>query len=145
VVDMEITLTEERFLMERVAGGQMAEQLISYLRHKVLKLPNKGAKLIPKQKEILDKVFILVRFQTGHDFSQYKHNTILCRIERRMAVNQITKSSDYVRYLQEDHREVDTLFKELLLGVTSFFRDKEAFDVLKGIPYEIRTQYAGNP
>ena len=114
-----------------LAPEKMPEQLISYLEHPVFKLPNKEAKLIPKENEILDKVFILIRSQTGHDFSHYKHNTILRRIQRKMAVHQITKLSDYVRYLQEDHRELETLFKELIIGVTNFFRDKDAFDALK--------------
>ncbi len=111
--------------------NEMPEQLIAYVSHAVFKIPGKAAKPLPKESELLNKVFILVRSRTGHDFSHYKHNTILRRIDRRMALHRITKLSDYVRYLQEDPREADTLFKELLIGVTSFFRDKDAFDVLK--------------
>lgn len=110
---------------------KMPEQLISYVEHALLKLPAKAAKPLPKENDLLDKVFLLVRTRTGHDFSNYKHNTILRRIDRRMAVHQITRLSDYVRFMQTDPRETDTLFKELLIGVTSFFRDKEAFEVLK--------------
>ena len=84
-----------------------------------------------KENDLLDKVFILVRAQTGHDFSFYKRNTILRRIDRRMAVNQITRLQDYIKFIQENPREADTLFKELLIGVTSFFRDKDAFTALR--------------
>jgi len=110
---------------------QMPEQIISYVEHALFKLPAKAAKPHPKENGLLDKVFILIRARTGNDFSKYKHSTILRRIDRRMAVHQITRLSDYVRYLQTDPRETDILFKELLIGVTNFFRDKEAFDVLK--------------
>ncbi|MCW8895755.1 MAG: PAS domain-containing protein [Sulfurimonas sp.] len=79
----------------------------------------------------LRKVFILLRDQTSHDFSQYKPSTINRRIERRMALNQIENLSLYVKYLQQTPREVDDLFHELLIGVTSFFRDKDAFVELK--------------
>ncbi len=110
---------------------KMPEQLIAYVGHALFKLPVKAAKPVPKQNEQLEKVFILLRSRTGNDFSNYKHNTILRRIERRMAVHQIERLSDYVRYMQEDPRETDILFKELLIGVTNFFRDSEAFEVLK--------------
>jgi two-component system CheB/CheR fusion protein len=79
----------------------------------------------------LKKLFILVRSQTGHDFSLYKDTTILRRIDRRMTVNQIGELRIYVRYLQQNPLEVQTLFKELLIGVTNFFRDPEAFQALR--------------
>jgi two-component system CheB/CheR fusion protein len=71
----------------------------------------------------LDKIFILLREQTGHDFSLYKKNTLLRRIDRRKGVHQISRIQSYVRLLQENPQEVQILFKELLIGVTSFFRD----------------------
>lgn len=110
---------------------RMPEQLIAYVDHALFKRPAISAKPILKNSELLDKVFMLLRTRSGHDFSNYKHNTILRRIDRRMAVHQIGKMSDYVRYIQDDPRELDILFKELLIGVTNFFRDKEAFDILK--------------
>ena len=75
------------------------------------------------------KIYILLRSRTGHDFSAYKANTIRRRIERRMNVHQIDSADRYVRFLDEKPHEIDLLFKELLIGVTSFFRDPEAFDV----------------
>jgi two-component system CheB/CheR fusion protein len=79
----------------------------------------------------LRKIFLLIRQQTGHDFSFYKRNTVFRRIERRMNSHQINDFTDYVRYLQEDSYEVEQLFRELLIGVTKFFRDPEAFVSLK--------------
>lgn len=71
----------------------------------------------------LDKVLILLRDKTGQDFSLYKKSTIYRRIERRMGIHQIDRIAHYVRFLQENPQELDLLFKEFLIGVTSFFRD----------------------
>jgi two-component system CheB/CheR fusion protein len=79
----------------------------------------------------LQKVLILLRSHSGHDFSHYKKNAIYHRIERRMGIHQIEKITDYVTFLQNNSSEIDLLFKELLIGVTSFFRDPDAWDVLK--------------
>jgi two-component system CheB/CheR fusion protein len=79
----------------------------------------------------LEKVLLLLRSQTGHDFSLYKKTTVYRRIERRMGLHQIIKIADYVRYLQEDAPELELLFRDLLIGVTSFFRDPEAWKQLK--------------
>lgn len=79
----------------------------------------------------LDKVVILLRQHTGHDFSLYKKSTVYRRIERRMGLHQIDKIANYVRFLQENSREVEALFRELLIGVTSFFRDPDAWEQLK--------------
>jgi chemotaxis methyl-accepting protein methylase len=78
-----------------------------------------------------DKVVILLRAQTGQDFSLYKKSTVNRRIERRMGIHQIDKLPTYVRYLRENPAELELLFKELLIGVTSFFRDPAAWEVLK--------------
>lgn len=79
----------------------------------------------------LQKIWALLRGQTGNDFSHYKENTVIRRIERRMGVHQLFDIDQYVRYLQSNDHEVSLLFKELLIGVTSFFRDPEAFEILK--------------
>ena len=79
----------------------------------------------------LQKIFVLLHSKTGHDFSSYKPTTICRRIERRMNLQEIEKISIYVRYLQENPEEVAILFKELLIGVTNFFRDKQAFEIIK--------------
>lgn len=79
----------------------------------------------------LKKIFLLIRTQTGHDFSGYKHSTIFRRIERRMMINQIKTLEEYIKYLKQTPIEVETLFSNFLIGVTSFFRDPEAFEYLK--------------
>ncbi|MCI1189095.1 PAS domain-containing protein [Hymenobacter sp. DH14] len=84
-----------------------------------------------KPAHALQKIFHLIRAQTGHDFSFYKRNTVFRRIERRMNAHQITDFTHYVRFLQETPAEVTALFKELLIGVTKFFRDREAFEQLQ--------------
>jgi two-component system CheB/CheR fusion protein len=133
---------------------KMPQKLIAYANHTTRKTVPKLVPVKGKTTDALQKIFIVLRSQTGHDFSAYKQNTICRRIERRMDVHQIDKISNYVRYLQENSQEVNTLFKELLIGVTNFFRDKEAFEVLnntalsrilKGKPkdYVIRAWVAG--
>lgn len=86
---------------------------------------------LEKDTSALDKVIILLRNHTGNDFSEYKKNTIYRRIERRMGIHQLKKISSYVRYLQETPAEVEILFKELLIGVTGFFRDPALWDELR--------------
>jgi len=84
-----------------------------------------------KTKSNLEKIIILLREQSGHDFSMYRKNTLFRRIERRKGIHQIEKINTYVRYLQENPKEVEILFKELLIGVTSFFRDAFVWELLK--------------
>jgi len=79
----------------------------------------------------LEKTIVLLRAQTGHDFSLYKQNTLFRRIERRMSILQIGNITAYVRYLQENKQEFNLLFKELLIGVTNFFRDKPVWELLR--------------
>jgi len=76
------------------------------------------------------KVLVLLRERTGHDFSGYKSSTIHRRIERRMALSQIEQFEGYVEYLRREPQEIDSLYRDLLIGVTSFFRDHEAFELL---------------
>jgi two-component system CheB/CheR fusion protein len=112
--------------------NEMPQQLIKYVKYAFGGVAQKvAAPAAPKEADWLQKVFILLRAQTGHDFSYYKRNTILRRIERRMTVHQIEQTANYIRYLQENPVEVETLFRELLIGVTSFFRDPEAFAELE--------------
>jgi two-component system CheB/CheR fusion protein len=78
-----------------------------------------------------NRVLMAVRAATGHDFAQYKKSTILRRIERRMSQHAIDDMELYARFLKENPAEIHALFKELLINVTSFFRDPEAFALLK--------------
>ncbi|MHB8057524.1 MAG: chemotaxis protein CheB [Desulfuromonadaceae bacterium] len=105
-------------------------KIIGYLRHPLVTAKAETI-LEEKDQSALEKVLILLRSKTGHDFSLYKKNTVYRRVERRMNVHQIGRIAAYVRYLQENPQEVELLFRELLIGVTSFFRDPEAWEQLQ--------------
>jgi two-component system, chemotaxis family, CheB/CheR fusion protein len=83
----------------------------------------------------MSQVFRLLRRTMKVDFSEYKPPTIGRRIQRRMALHKIENLSEYVALLQRDRMEVNALYQDLLINVTSFFRNPEAFDTLKHIVY----------
>ena len=112
-------------------AAEMPAQLIAYAQHAFGKLPKSTTLPALKDESAMKKIFILLRTQTSHDFSKYKPSTIHRRIERRMAVHQIERIDGYVKYLQQTPAEVEALFRDLLIGVTNFFRDPEAFQVLE--------------
>ena len=109
---------------------ELPARLLQYLQHTPL-LTHDNAPVDDAAQSHLEKILILLRSQTGHDFSLYKRNTLYRRIERRMGLHQIPKIGNYVGYLRENPQEADLLFKELLIGVTSFFRDPAAWTQLR--------------
>jgi two-component system CheB/CheR fusion protein len=109
-------------------AGELPSKLIAFLNFTPAIKPDAETDL--KATSNLEKIIILLRAQTGHDFSLYKKNTLFRRIERRMSVHQIDKIASYVRFLQENPKESEILFKELLIGVTSFFRDASVWKKL---------------
>jgi two-component system, chemotaxis family, CheB/CheR fusion protein len=111
--------------------AEMATQLIAYAGRALPKAKQRASQPAPKVDDALNKVFVLLRAHTGHDFSQYKRNTVARRIERRMAVQEIAQLDDYLRYVQGNPSELEALFQDLLIGVTNFFRDPEAFAALE--------------
>ena len=128
-------------------AAEMPEQLISYAAHAFGRITVTQAPPLAKLEDSFKKIFVLLRSQTGHDFSQYKLNTIKRRVERRMAVHQIAELGSYVRFLQQAPVEVEALFRDLLIGVTNFFRDPEAFAALEAtvIPALFDDKPAGTP
>jgi two-component system, chemotaxis family, CheB/CheR fusion protein len=80
--------------------------------------------------EDFEKILTLLRAHSGHDFSLYKRATLYRRIERRMGIHQLHTADDYVRILETNGQEVELLFKELLIGVTNFFREPEMWQHL---------------
>lgn len=108
---------------------ELPGKIIAYVAHRPFAKTN--LPLEDGVRSSLEKIFILLRAHTGHDFSLYKKNTMYRRIERRMGIHQIGKITVYVRYLQENLQELELLFKELLIGVTNFFRDPPAWDQVK--------------
>lgn len=110
-------------------ADRLPEKLIDLIKYS--RLVKQDHPIDTKSKSNLDKIIILLREQVGHDFSAYKKNTMFRRIERRKGIHQIDKISNYVRFMQENPKETEILFKELLIGVTNFFRDAEVWEKLK--------------
>ena len=111
--------------------AEMPALIMAYIAHAFGMSPRHATAPVSNAENTIKKIFILLRNQIGHDFSQYKPSTIHRRIERRMAVHQIDTMDGYVKYLQQTPPEVEALFRDLLIGVTKFFRDPEAFKVLE--------------
>jgi two-component system CheB/CheR fusion protein len=109
---------------------ELPGRIVAYLKH-APQIAQTDLPLEGKAQSALEKIFILLRTRTGHDFSLYKKSTVYRRIERRMGLHQIGRIVDYVRVMQENPQETELLFKELLIGVTSFFRDPAAWELLK--------------
>ena len=113
-------------------AGELPDRILAYVHRIQLVSPaepespgdERGA-------DFLTKAIVLLHAQTGHDFSQYKKSTVLRRIERRMALHQLVRTADYLRYLRESPQEAELLFSELLIGVTSFFRDAALWEQLR--------------
>ena len=112
---------------------KMPEILVSYLKQ-TFDTPSLPALATePQMGEAVAQILLMIRLQTGHDFSHYKSSTIIRRIERLMAVNQIEQIADYVHFLQNNVIGIEALFRDMLIGVTCFFRDQEVFERLKQI------------
>jgi two-component system CheB/CheR fusion protein len=123
------------------------ERIIRYVR-------DWGAFDTGQRGDALTTIFNLLRARTGHDFREYKERTFQRRVQRRMQVVQTTKLEDYAERLQSEPEEVSALFRDLLIGVTDFFRDTAAYQALetsvvpklfegKGADDEVRVWVAG--
>jgi two-component system CheB/CheR fusion protein len=111
---------------------ELPARISSYRAHApFLSHPHAQTAIEDKSQTALEKVLVLLRTHTGNDFFLYKRSTIYRRIERRLSLHQIDDIAQYVRFLRENPREIDMLFKELLIGVTSFFRDAPMWEHLK--------------
>jgi two-component system CheB/CheR fusion protein len=111
---------------------EMPVKLIQYMNHPVLaEEASEQVRQAIQNSNAIQKILMLLRSHTGHDFSLYKKSTITRRIDRRIAYHQIADYAAYVTFLRENPQETDILFNELLIGVTKFFRDLPAFDSLK--------------
>ena len=106
-------------------------ELVRYVKAPYIGPPKKIIATDDQFGNYIQKIFVMIRSATGHDLSHYKQTTIRRRIERRMAIHQVNRIADYVKYLQQTPPEIDILFKDMLIGVTNFFRDPAAFEVLK--------------
>jgi two-component system CheB/CheR fusion protein len=113
--------------------GEMPGQLIAYANQIFRKKFKQALPPDKKSQGDLAKICVVLRARTGHDFSHYKQNTLTRRVERRMALQRIETTVDYLRFLQQNSEEAAALFRDLLIGVTNFFRDHDAFAVLESV------------
>ena len=91
-----------------------------------------GAKEItPKKETGLNAIFSMLKSEFNVDFSHYKETVVNRRVSRRMVINHIEKMADYIKYLQTHPNELEALYNDMLIGVTSFFREPETFEALK--------------
>ncbi|MDG4553215.1 MAG: chemotaxis protein CheB, partial [Candidatus Competibacter sp.] len=109
---------------------EMPEKLLSFARHPYAAQTDRPPVLLTDEDNLM-RIFALLRERTRVDFTYYKPSTVARRIERRIAIYQLQDLRDYVRYMEANPSEVNTLYRELLIGVTSFFRDREVFDELE--------------
>jgi two-component system CheB/CheR fusion protein len=112
---------------------EIPAKLVEYFEHLTRLGTNPNGRSVASQTaDQLNQITGLLRTRTGHDFSAYKNGTIIRRVQRRMHVLQLDSVSAFVERLRRDSREVNLLFQDLLIGVTSFFRDRACFDALEG-------------
>ena len=109
----------------------IADELVRISRHPYLA----RGEARPQEEEAVKKLFLLIRSAYGTDLSFYKFATVQRRIERRMALNKVERLEDYVRLVQSHPGELKTLYRDLLINVTSFFRDGEPFAILREVVF----------
>jgi two-component system CheB/CheR fusion protein len=110
--------------------AQLAEKLTSYHKNGP-SVPEDPRALTAEESEYIYRILAQVQVHTGHDFSQYKRSTILRRIQRRMQLHGLATLGAYLEYLRHTKDEAQALFADLLIGVTNFFRDREAWQALE--------------
>ena len=109
---------------------RMPEALLAYFDHSYVKVAPEAIAPAKGGKASLDDVLTLIRARTGHDFRQYKPNTLARRTHRRMGLCHIEKLDDYLALLRDDREELAALTNDLVINVTGFFRDPDAWDAL---------------
>lgn len=114
-----------------LSPDKMPEELVKYVKHPYINKTGRIDNIISKDEDILAKILKIVREKVGVDFSYYKPATIIRRLEKRISINQISKIENYISYLAQSPNEARILYKELLIGVTQFFRDQDSFNVLR--------------
>ncbi len=107
---------------------RIAEEVMRIGQHPYLVPNNRGRSLLPS--DAVAKILVLIRNAFGHDLTYYKPTTIERRIQRRLAMHKLERVEDYIRYLQANAEELSTLYNDMLIGVTNFFRDPEVYEAL---------------
>lgn len=111
------------------APEKIGEELLELFSTNELTMANEA--LVTEEERGLNKVFKLLKKRYGTDFGSYKPSTICRRLEKRFVKLKISSIDDYLDYVEHNPKELDQLFNIVLIGVTSFFRDPDAFDTLK--------------
>jgi two-component system, chemotaxis family, CheB/CheR fusion protein len=109
----------------------IAEQIARLARHAYAREPAEAAPAEPATADVYNEILTLLRSAIDVDFTLYKPGTVHRRIQRRMALRDCQSLRDYLRLLRQDREELNSLYQDLLIRVTQFFRDPEAFDALK--------------
>jgi two-component system, chemotaxis family, CheB/CheR fusion protein len=120
-----------------LAPKQIARELvrIARLSYKRPPIAIETEAATPSEGAALSNIFQMLRRSTGLDFTHYRQTTILRRIQRRMVVHKMEKLEEYVRYLQSNHNEIKALYQDMLINVTSFFRNPPMFDALTSVVF----------
>lgn len=113
-----------------LAPDKMPETLIAYVHHGYVSAPSEVEPASPKGEVTIEQVLDVLRARDGHDFGSYKRNTLRRRIHRRMGLRNIETLADYLNDLRTNPQEVSTLVADLMISVTGFFRDPEAWKAL---------------
>jgi len=108
--------------------AKMPEALINFIKHPFVKKSESLDRILAENIATLTKIIIILRDFSGIDFSYYKENTLIRRLERRLSINRFDSMEQYLIFLSESDKEKDILYRELLIGVTRFFRDQKAFE-----------------
>jgi two-component system, chemotaxis family, CheB/CheR fusion protein len=119
---------------------QLAAEITKIGRHPYVRLPSVD---LAEDGDQLKRIFFLLRQASGVDFTYYKHATIKRRLKRRMVLHKLERLQDYVRLLQHTAGEIDALYQDMLIHVTGFFREPEAFVALREVVFP--AMLAGRP
>jgi two-component system, chemotaxis family, CheB/CheR fusion protein len=111
-------------------AGQLADKLINYVQYRP-QLPHDPGQLTVEEADAFQHILAQVHARTGQDLNHYKRSTILRRVERRMQLNGVTALEDYLKFLRQNANEVQSMFNDILIGVTNFFRDQESWLALE--------------
>lgn len=123
--------------------SQLAQELANYIKHPFINKNSTIESQLLQNQSVFNKIIAILHDAKNVDFSNYKQNTLIRRLEKRISINRFEKITDYVSFLSVTPKEVSALFNDMLIGVTRFFRDEKAFELLASavIP-EIFSQHA---
>ena len=113
-----------------LSPDDLAKELANYIKHPIINHTSPVEDQLMQNQSLYSKIIAILHEAKNVDFSTYKQNTIIRRLEKRISINRFVKVIDYVSYLAATPKEINALFNDLLIGVTRFFRDEKAFEVL---------------